>query len=165
MDFSKPSEPKLVMTDINRPIQEAINLSSVILRKRGIKLEKALSDGMQPCLADPHLIEQVILNLITNAAEAMKDAGGTKRIEITSSVGSHGVVVKISDSGKGVPLHLRDKIFDPFYTTKNGSTGIGLSLSRRIIADHRGSLKISSSKWGGAEFKIELPLEQARAKE
>jgi PAS domain S-box-containing protein len=162
MDFSKPSEPKLVSTDINRPIQEAINLSSVTLRKRGIKLEKELSESMQPCRADPNLIEQVILNLINNAAEAMKHVEGNKKIEVTSCMRDNHVIIKITDSGPGVPLHLREKIFDPFYTTKNGNTGIGLSLSHRIIKDHRGSLEISSSKWGGAEFKIEIPIENSR---
>jgi signal transduction histidine kinase len=70
--------------------------------------------------------------------------------------------VTVSDSGPGVPLDQREKIFDPFYTTKNGSTGIGLSLSHRIIVDHGGSLEISSSRWGGAEFRIEIPVEEAR---
>ena len=80
MDFSKPSEPKLVLTDINKPIEEAINLSSVTLRKMGIKLERDLAEDMQPCRADPNMIEQVMLNLITNAAEAMKNTEGDKRI-------------------------------------------------------------------------------------
>ncbi|MEJ2724661.1 MAG: ATP-binding protein, partial [Deltaproteobacteria bacterium] len=132
------------------------------LRKRGIKLEKILAEPMSTVRADPSLIEQVMLNLITNAAEAMKTVEGPKKIEIISSMEDERVMVKISDSGPGVPSHLRDKIFDPFYTTKNGSTGIGLSLSHRIIADHGGSLEISSSKWGGAEFKIEIPVENIR---
>ncbi|MBW1863607.1 MAG: PAS domain S-box protein [Deltaproteobacteria bacterium] len=160
MDFSKPSEPKFILTDINKPIEEALNLSSVTLRKRGIRLEKALSEDIQPCRADPNLIEQVILNLITNAAEAMKSIDGAKKIEVTSSVGDGRIIVSVSDSGPGVPLALRDKVFDPFYTTKNGSTGIGLSLSHRIIEDHGGTLSVSPGKWGGAAFIIEIPLEK-----
>jgi PAS domain S-box-containing protein len=162
MDFSKPSEPKLVLTNINKPIEEAINLSSVTIRKRGIKLEKALAEGMQPCRADPHLIEQVILNLITNAADAMKNVDGAKVIKVTSYMEKNRIVVRVSDSGPGVPLHLKEKIFDPFYTTKNGSTGIGLSLCHRIITDHGGSFQVASSKWGGAEFTIEIPIGNAR---
>jgi signal transduction histidine kinase len=160
MDFSKPSEPKLVLTDINKPIEEAIGLSSVTLRKRGIKLEKALAEDIQLCRADPHLIEQLVLNLITNAAEAMKNLDGRKVVKVTSSLENNRITLRISDSGPGVPLHLREKIFDPFYTTKNGSTGIGLSLAHRIITDHGGSLDVAPSKWGGAEFKIEIPLEK-----
>ena len=160
MDFSKPSEPEFALVDINQPIEEAINLSSVTLRKRGIKIEKALDKHLPPCYADAHLVEQVILNLITNAAEAMKNVAGAKKIEVTSSKENNRILVRVSDSGPGVPLNLRDKIFDPFYTTKNGSTGIGLSISHRIIADHGGSLSLSKSERGGAEFLIEIPIEK-----
>jgi PAS domain S-box-containing protein len=160
MDFSKPSEPEFVLTNINTPVEEAIHLSSVALRKRGVQLEEALAAHLPLCRVDPRLIEQVILNLLTNAAEAMKNMEGKKKIRVTTSKENKRAVVRISDSGPGVALHLRDKIFDPFYTTKNGSTGIGLSLSRRIITDHGGALEISSSRWGGAEFKVEVPIEK-----
>jgi PAS domain S-box-containing protein len=158
MDFSKPSEPNFVTIDINGPIEEAMSLSSVTLRKRGIKLEKALAEHMPQCKADPQLIEQVILNLLTNAAEAMKNVEGEKRIGVSSSLENDCIIVKVCDSGPGVPFHIKEKVFDPFYTTKNGSTGIGLSLSHRIITDHGGSLDVYPSEWGGAEFRIEIPL-------
>ena len=85
MDFSKPSEPKRIHIDIHKPIEEAVGLSSVMLRKTGIKVETILMEGLPPCYADPQLIEQVILNLITNAAEAMKDIVKEKKIEISTS--------------------------------------------------------------------------------
>ena len=160
MDFSKPSEPKLVLTDINQPIEEAINLSSVTLRKSGIKIEKTLAKDLPLCHADPLLIEEVILNLITNATEAMKNVDGDKKIDVTSSVKNDRIIVRVSDSGPGVTPDLKDKIFDPFYSTKNGSTGIGLSINHRIITDHGGSLRVSSSKLGGAEFVIEIPVKE-----
>ena len=163
MDFSKPGEPKFVPTNINQPIEEAIQLSSVTLRKSEIKLEKELSKDLPQCNADPHLIEEVILNLITNAAEAMKGIEFDKKIEITSSMGNKRILVKVSDSGPGVPSNLKGKIFDPFYTTKDGSTGIGLSLSHRVITDHGGSLSVGQSKWGGAEFIIEIPIKESSA--
>jgi signal transduction histidine kinase len=158
MDFSKPSEPNLISIDINDPITEAINLSSVTLRKRGIKLEKALAEDMPLCMADPQLIEQVILNLLTNAAEAMKNMEREKKIGVCSSLENDCITVRVFDSGPGIPFHIKENIFDPFYTTKNGSTGIGLSLSHRIITDHGGSLTVYPSEWGGAEFSIEIPL-------
>ncbi|MBW2170259.1 MAG: GHKL domain-containing protein [Deltaproteobacteria bacterium] len=160
MDFSKPGQPKLVLTDINQPIEDAIGLCSVTLRKSGITIEKKLSEDLQPLHADPNLIEEVILNLITNAAEAMKNMDGEKKIEVASFMENNRIILKISDSGPGVPSALKDKVFDPFYTTKIESTGIGLSLSHRIVMDHGGSLGISKSKWGGAEFLIEIPIEK-----
>ncbi len=160
IDFSKPSEPKLVLTDINQPIEEAINLSSVTLRKSGIKIEKILANDLPLCHVDPLLIEEVILNLVTNATEAMKNMDGVKIIKVTSSMKKNSILIRVSDSGPGVNSGLKDKIFDPFYTTKNGSTGIGLSLCHRIITDHGGSLRVSTSKLGGAEFVIEIPIKE-----
>ncbi len=165
MDFSKPSEPKYVPTDINHFIEEAIDLSSVTLRKSRITLDKTLAENLPPCQADPHLIGQVILNLIANAVEAMKNMDGAKRMEIASSLEGNHIIVKVSDSGPGVPLHLKKRIFDPFFTTKNGSTGIGLSISHRIITDHGGSLSVSTSKWDGAEFKVEIPIARGKRQE
>ena len=160
IDFSKPSEPKLVLTDINQPIEEAINLSSVTLRKSGIKIEKILANDLPLCHVDPLLIEEVILNLVANATEAMKNMDGVKIIKVTSSMKKNRILIRVSDSGPGVNPGLKDKIFDPFYTTKNGSTGIGLSLCHRIITDHGGSLGVATSKLGGAEFVIEIPIKE-----
>ncbi len=160
MDFSKPSEPKFVLTDINKPIKEAVNLSEVTLRKRGIEIEKALASDLPLCQADPNLIEQVILNLINNATEAMQDMREGKKIEITSSIGKDCIFITVSDSGPGVPLAMKDQLFDPFYSTKSSGTGIGLSITNRIITDHGGSMDISESRWSGAEFRIELPIKK-----
>ncbi|MCD4718100.1 MAG: GHKL domain-containing protein, partial [Desulfobacterales bacterium] len=157
MDFSRPGEPKFVSIDINTPIREAIELSSVSLRKRGVKIEASLAEDLPSCRADSQLTEQLVLNLITNAAEAMKKIDGDKKIEISSSIENNHIIVSISDSGPGVPSNIRDKIFDPFFSTKNDGTGIGLSIAQRIVTDHGGSLTISQSKWGGAEFTIKIP--------
>lgn len=160
MDFSKPSEPKRIHIDIHKPIEEAVGLSSVMLRKAGIKVETILMEGLPSCYADPQLIEQVILNLITNAAEAMKDILKEKKIEISTSRQDDNIRITVSDSGPGIPPSLRQKVFDPFYTTKSGSSGIGLSLSHRIIQDHKGRLCVSESKGGGAEFTILIPIRE-----
>jgi signal transduction histidine kinase len=162
MDFTKSSEPQLSLTDINGPVEEAINLSAVSLRKRNVKIEKNLAENLPLCYLDAQLIEQVMLNLITNAAEAMRDKPEPKIIAVTSTVVKDQIQVSVSDTGPGVPPESREIIFDPFYTTKNGSSGIGLSLSHRIIADHGGSLTASAGKLGGAEFRIEIPIHRKR---
>lgn len=161
MDFSKPSEPKVVLKDINEPIEEALELSSVTLRKSGIKIEKVLTEGLPLCYIDPPLIEEVILNLITNASDAMRNIEKAKKIAVSSSVENNFILIQVSDSGPGVPLHLREKIFEPFYTTKNESSGIGLSIVHRIVTDHGGSINVDSSKWGGAEFSFKIPMKKA----
>ena len=160
MDFSKPNKPKFILTDINRPIKEAVSLSSGSLRKRGIEIKNILDKNLPQCLVDYQLMEQVFLNLITNAAESMKNTDGEKKIEIASSLNKTNIIVSVSDSGPGVPEAIADKVFDPFYTTKETSTGIGLSLCHRIVTDHGGSLTLSKSKLGGAKFEIEIPVEK-----
>ncbi len=159
MDFAKPSAPEFSMTDLTQPIGEALRLSSVTLRKAGIEVEKILDAKAPLCYADANLMEQVILNLITNAVDAMRGMDGEKRLKLTCSVEGNAHVIVVSDSGPGVPPSLRENLFDPFFTTKNGGTGIGLSLVHRIIADHGGKLDVAESEWGGAEFRIELPFE------
>ena len=88
MDFSKPSEPKFVLTDINRPIEEAIKLSAVTLRKNGMGIDSTLARDLKKCRIDPQMIEAVIFNLITNAADAMKNMDGQRRIRIATASGS-----------------------------------------------------------------------------
>lgn len=158
MDFSKPSEPKIILKNINEPIEEAIKLCSITLRKSGIKIEKALAENLPLCHIDPYLIEEAILNLINNAAEAMKGRDGIKKIEVVSATESDFILISVSDSGPGISFKERKKIFDPFYTTKKTSTGIGLSIAHRIIADHGGSIDVHTSKWSGAEFRIKIPI-------
>lgn len=157
-DFARPSEPCLEKTDINRPVKEAIDMTATILRKKGIRLETDLHHDLPPCRLDLQLIEQVLLNLITNAAEILEGHPPPARIGIQTRQRGTGVRICVEDSGKGIPQEIRHKIFDPFYTTKHGSSGIGLSISKRIVEDHGGTLSIDDGRWGGAAFTIELPI-------
>ena len=99
------------------------------------------------------------MNLITNAAEAMKEYSGDKLIVLKTFREKNEVVISIMDTGPGIPLSRQSKIFDPFFTTKSNSSGIGLSICHRIILDHGGSLKLQSTGNGGAKFIINLPIE------
>ncbi len=158
MDFAKPREPKFAKVNINQVILNAVNFSSTTLRKANVHLTMALAEDLPLCHVDHHLMEQVILNLVTNAEDAMRQCTAEKVIQVTSAAQDGRIVITVGDSGPGVPLHMRRRIFDPFYTTKDGGTGIGLSLCHRIVVDHGGSLTVDNRDAGGAEFKIELPL-------
>jgi PAS domain S-box-containing protein len=160
MDFARPSEPKLTFVDINEPIMDAINLTAVTMRKSGIEIEESLTNGLPRAYADKNLIEEMVLNLLNNAAEAMKAMETGKKIAIDSFVEDDHIVIQISDSGPGVPDEIKNKIFDPYFTTKHEGTGIGLSFCHRIITDHGGSLTVSDADLGGAEFRIEIPIKK-----
>jgi PAS domain S-box-containing protein len=164
LDFSKPGAPSMALVNINKPLIEAINLSAASLRKNNIKIKQSLEQGIPHCYADSQLIEQVILNLINNAAKALEKTEGDRIIELISASKKNNIIVRVSDSGPGVPLELRDKMFDPFFTTRQDGSGIGLSIAQRIIADHSGSIDVGSSKLGGAEFRVELPIDKRKQK-
>jgi len=160
LDYSKPFPPRKETVDMNRVIEEAVRLSLSTLRKREITLLKDLDPDLALCRADAQMIEQVLVNLITNACQAMEGTKGAKFLEIASAARDGRIVLRVSDSGPGVPPSLREKVFDPFFTTRKDGSGIGLSFSHRIVTDHGGSLRVDTSRWGGAEFHIDLPAER-----
>lgn len=162
MNFSRPSVPRLDVADINLAIEEAVGFFVVNLGNKGITLDRSALRDLPKCQADPQLISQVLLNLIANAVQALEGVVGPKTIGISSFADAGRAVICISDSGPGIPPPLREKIFDPFYTTRQDGYGIGLSFSRQVITEHGGTLKVNTSRWGGAEFRIELPLKTGR---
>ncbi len=165
LDFSKSANSRMIPTDINHLIEEAIGLAAVTLRKNNIHLVKAMQPDQPLCLADASMLEQALLNIINNAVMAMRDVPGPKHMEIRTAYEGGFVRIAIGDSGPGVPKELRKSIFEPFMSTRKDGVGIGLSISRRIAADHGGGIELSDSKWGGAEFIISLPMEKGRRPE
>jgi signal transduction histidine kinase len=160
LDFARPSRPHMKEMDINIPVREAIELMGTTLRKWDILIESDLGESLPSLFLDALLIEQVVMNLITNAADAMKNNTAPKRIKLTTSQVQHDVFLSISDSGEGIPAAVEKKIFDPFFTTKADGSGIGLSFCQRVITDHNGTISLLPSEWGGAQFRIKLPVDK-----
>lgn len=165
MDFSKPGLQKMQFMNVNRCVMDAVDLSAVTLRKSGVLLELQLDENLPDCFMDSLLIEQVMLNLLTNAIEELAESEGDKHVmvktaESTGREGEVSIVISVADSGSGVDPTLRDRIFDPFFTTKHYGSGIGLSICHRIITDHHGTLHVAASKWGGALFVAEFPVKK-----
>ena len=162
MDFSKPTEPRLVMVEVNKAIDNALDLYAVTLRKKGIALDKSLAADLPHCYLDAQLIEQVVLNLLSNALDALQMVTAEKKIKVSSGRLKDSIFITVADSGPGVPHKLQDKIFDPFFSDKRDSSGIGLSICQRIVTDHGGTMTVETSALGGAEFTITLKLEKRR---
>jgi signal transduction histidine kinase len=160
LDFARPSTPHMKEGNLNTPIREAIELIGMTLRKKDILIEHDLCDSLPPLFLDSLLIEQVIINLMNNAADAMRDGKRPKRLKLTTSQLHKDVLLCISDAGQGIPAGLRKKIFDPFFTTKADGSGIGLSFCQRVVTAHNGTIDVSRSEWGGAEFRIKLPADK-----
>jgi two-component system, NtrC family, sensor histidine kinase AtoS len=112
--------------------------------------------------ADPRSLEQVFTNLISNAVEAMSAQGGTLAVRVAPYYALQGrpqVEVTISDNGPGIPDEIRDRIFEPFITTKSQGTGLGLAITKRIVTAHRGSITLNTFP-GGTVFHVFLPAYQ-----
>lgn len=160
LDYAKPSEPQVKLGNINQPILSAVRLCQAAVRNAGITLETRLNEELSDLFIDFHLMEQVFINLINNAVAALNDIEKLKVIDIASRQLENDILITVSDSGKGIPKQMRDKIFDPFFSTRKTGTGIGLSICQRIITDHGGVMTISESTYNGAQFNIRLPIEK-----
>jgi signal transduction histidine kinase len=160
LEFSRP--PKLVMQPISPSaiVEHALQLLSHRLNSYGVEVRVECDTPLPEVLADPEQIKEVLVNLIINACEEMKD-GGSIIIEerLSGQFPRQFAVLSVSDSGPGVPLALREKIFQPFFTTKDEGTGLGLSIASRIIGEHGGSLTLENDTTTGATFKISLPVQ------
>lgn len=162
MDFAKPGIAQMALVDINDSLREAVTLSQVTARKQGVSVVTDLYSGLPKCYADPQLLEQVVLNLINNAIQSLEKADGNKTIRITSMKKNEKIVIRVEDSGDGIPEEMAEKIFDPFFTTKEDGAGIGLNIAQRIIADHHGNIRAGASGLGGARLTIELPIDRRK---
>jgi two-component system NtrC family sensor kinase len=153
--------PKLEREDLGAIATAVMEFARAELSKGGIALELAVAAGLPDVAADENQIRQALLNLVRNAREAMPD-GGTLRVEVTAAFGQ--VRVAIADTGPGIaPEHLGN-IFEPFFSTKEKGTGLGLALVQQILAEHGGRVEVSSPPRGGTAFTLSLPALAAGAR-
>jgi PAS domain S-box-containing protein len=143
--------------NMNQVAEEALALFAG--RLDGITVERSLAPGLPPVLADPEAIRRALANLIDNAAEAMQ--GSLLRVlglETSLSEDGAAVEVQVSDTGHGLTDEIRERLFLPFYSTKQRGTGLGLSIAAKIVQEHGGSLRAESNSPKGARFLLRLPL-------
>src|SRR5437870_993540 len=155
LDFTRPVELKLEATDLAELLREVMRVAHPQLQKAGVEVEELLGNGIPEVWADRDLLKQAVLNLVLNAAEAMT-SGGELRVEL----GRRGEMaeISVSDTGKGIPTENQQKIFQLFFTTRPGGSGIGLATTFRIVQLHNGSIDFQSEAGRGTTFRIELPL-------
>jgi signal transduction histidine kinase len=152
--------------DLNAAVNEVIILARSVTNRNGVSVQPRLVDGLPPVVGDRVQLQQVVLNLILNAVEAMGLAeAGPRELSISTELNQTGVLVAVRDSGPGIdPLHL-EKVFDAFYTTKPGGTGMGLSICRSIVDAHGGKLWARANQPRGALFQFTLPGAESRVHE
>jgi C4-dicarboxylate-specific signal transduction histidine kinase len=154
----KKAPPRKERFDLNAAISEVIVLAQSVSLRNGVSVQTRFGDGLLPVPGDRVQLQQVLLNLILNAAEAMSSVEeGARELLISTERNQAGVLVAVRDSGPGIDPAYLDRVFDAFYTTKSSGTGMGLSICRSIIHAHGGKLWAEANEPRGAAFQFTLP--------
>ena len=171
LDFARPSKLETRPERISEIVDHALESAAASFPNAKVKIERQYAPGLPEIQADRQLCEQVFVNLITNALQAMEGqpgslkgtpdgtSNGILRLSIAPEVsnGGPGVCVTVEDSGPGVPPELREQIFNPFFTSKKDGVGLGLSIVAKIVDDHRGTIRLDSDTTKGARFRVFFP--------
>ena len=162
LDFSQQHEPEFSPADINRIVEQVLVLTTHLFGPNQIRLEVFPGHDLPSVMVDRHMIEQVLMNLILNAVQAMKN-GGT--LTIRTSVVEGVCRVDVTDTGPGIPASILPRVFDPFFTTKGEGegTGLGLSVNLGIAERHGGKILVESEVGKGTTFTLCLPVSRVRS--
>ena len=150
--------------DVNELVHRVLTAVDVDLRAHSVSVSTELSERLPPLLANRTQVEEVFLNLVINAIEAMHSVTDRARqLRISSDInhGSSAVQVTIEDVGTGIDSQIKERIFEPFFTTKSQGMGIGLFVCRAIVESHGGKLQASANKPYGTIFRVDLPIESS----
>jgi len=162
-DFARASGVEMRLLDVNKPIKDALLLFSEQLRLHNIAVEKNLAQDLPKVRGNANQLQQVFINLITNARDAMDAKGGQGQLLISTAVSclDASILIELVDNGVGMDAETVSKMFEPFFTTKTEGkgTGLGLSIVARIIREHGGTIEVQSELRQGCKFTIRLPLD------
>jgi signal transduction histidine kinase len=160
LDFARPSQLDLRSADLTVAVERCLKTVTEQGACARVKVQKDYAPGLAKVMLDQDLCDQVFTNLLMNACEAMGEQGGELRVRIRAGdekAGEAGVVLEVEDTGPGVPLELKEQIFNPFVTTKKSGVGLGLAIVSKIVDAHGGSLKLVSEPGHGACFRVTFP--------
>ena len=160
LEFSRPASPQKKPVDLNSIIERTLQLHEHSLRRNQIAVDFTPEANLPVVVGDANQLIQVLLNLITNAEQAIREVRESGRIRIRVAPLSRNVVVTVQDDGVGISPESLPKLFDPFFTTKRpgGGTGLGLSICLSIVREHGGTIEAESLPGGGSAFKMYLPV-------
>ncbi len=165
LTFARQHKAEKVPTTINQVLDDTLELRGYELRVRGIDVRREYDETLEDTMADAHQLQQVFLNLITNAEQAMEQRDGHHhRLTVRTRRSGEAIRIEIEDTGGGIPPNLIERIFNPFFTTKptGSGTGLGLSISLGIVREHEGRIWAENVASTGARFIVELPIMRTR---
>jgi signal transduction histidine kinase len=160
--LARERPPERADVDLNAVVRDAVELLAYELRTDSVEVRLEAAPDLSRINADPHQLHQVVVNLVANAHQAMREVPAPRTLTLTTRAipSGQGVQLVVTDTGPGIPPEIQNRIFEPFFTTKalGRGTGLGLSLSHGIIQDHEGSIRLQSTPGQGATFIIDLPV-------
>ena len=167
LTLARQRPPERTRVDLNQVVRDALELVAYPIRVDNIELGLELSERLPRLTADGHQLHQVVINLLTNAQQALREAPTPRRITVTTRAGANerSVVLQVADNGPGISQEIQAKLFEPFFTTKppGEGTGLGLAICQGIVNTHHGTLQVASAPGQGATFRMELPVEEMEA--
>ena len=159
-EFVTRGETEKAPEDIRKLVEEAGTLALIGSREHRVQSAFEFSPGAEMVTADRVQIQQVLINLMRNATEAMRDSDRRELVVRTAPGGDGTVVVEVADTGPGISDEIAARLFKPFVTTKPGGMGVGLSISKRIVEAHGGKISVTRNENGGATFRFTLPINE-----
>ncbi|RLC79083.1 MAG: hypothetical protein DRI61_08670 [Chloroflexi bacterium] len=162
LDFARKRPPRRELTDINELLRKTLNLRAYEMKVENVKLLTQFDPNLPWTMVDQNQIQQVFLNIIINAEQAMSEAHGKGTLRVRTGTTEEGLIrVEISDDGPGIPPEMLSRIFDPFFTTRDTGTGLGLAIAYSFVAEHKGRIWArNNAPDPGVTFYIELPVEK-----
>jgi two-component system sensor histidine kinase HydH len=159
LDFARPLHADLAPQDITAILDRALMDVGSLWKGPAVRVEKDYARGLPAVVVDEGLCEQAFINIVQNAFDAMGASGGVLRVKIVTATSNdrEGVEVRIEDTGPGIPIELREQIFNPFVTTKKTGVGLGLSIVSKIMDGHHGFVRVEEASGGGARFVMFFP--------
>jgi signal transduction histidine kinase len=154
LDFARPPSPDSRPVDVNAVVRSAVELLERSATRAGVRFASRLQQDIRPAMADPVQLRQALVNLLLNGIQSMS-AGG--ELEVTTRGQHRQVEIEVRDHGEGLPDVALERLFEPFYSTRAGGTGLGLAVTRQIAVSHGGRLTAEPAEGGGARFRLLLP--------
>jgi signal transduction histidine kinase len=162
LGMSKAQSGAFKSIHLGEAAQNAVMLIRLKFQQAGVVAKVTVEDNLPLVEGNPGQIQQVFLNLILNAIQAMPFGGNLNiKVEVNSSSQGKIVAITIADTGSGIPLDIQNKIFESFFTSREDGTGLGLAIVKRILRDHRGDIVVESTGKTGTVFKLWFPVLQA----
>lgn len=155
LDFGRPSAPTLRITNVEDVVNDVVLFTRQFAGQAQVEIETVFSAADPTVMADADQLKQVLVNLVSNAVQAMGDGGGTIEVRVWDD--DSFVFVSVADTGPGMAPEVLEKVFDPFYSTRDGGTGLGLTIVHRIIDQHGGRVEVESALGRGTMFTVALP--------